>query len=318
VRVSVVVTVRNEEHSVDELIHSLLAQTRAPDEIILTDGGSTDRTAEVVEGWVRWGAPIVFRSCPGANIAAGRNRAVEMAGGEVIACTDAGVRLDPRWLERITAPFDDGADVVMGFFRSAPRNTFERALGATTLPDADEIVPERFVASSRSIAYRRSAWEKVGGYPEWLDYGEDVVFDLALRAAGLRFVWEPRAVVHFRPRPSLPAFVRQYYRYARGDGKANLWPRRHLIRYLTYMAAPLALVIGFWYKGTWVAVSLLASLYVYRPYRRLARSWDQMSRWERPFVLALVPLLRFVGDVAKMLGYPVGVWWRVRRERVDA
>ena len=30
------------------------------------------------------------------------------------------------------------------------------------------------------------------------------------------------------------SFSRQYYFYARGDGKANLWFKRHLIRYLTY------------------------------------------------------------------------------------
>ena len=50
---------------------------------------------------------------------------------------------------------------------------------------------------------------------------EDVVFDLDLRRMGCTFVMEPRANVGFRPRGSLTAFFRQYYRYARGDGKAR-------------------------------------------------------------------------------------------------
>lgn len=316
--VAVVVTVRNEEHTIDELIRSLLAQTRTPDDIVISDGGSTDGTPRVIQRRIERGAPIRFLACAGANIAAGRNRAIEAATGDFIACTDAGAWLDPRWLESIVSPLERGADVVMGAFRAAPRNTFERALGAATLPDVGEIKPDRFIPSSRSIGFTRVAWQQVGGYPEWLDYCEDVVFDLALRRAGLRFAWAPAAVAHYRPRASVAAYFTQYYRYARGDGKANLWPRRHLARYLTYGVAPLVMLAGFWYKGTWLALGLCAGLYLYRPYRRLIRTLDTIPRRERLLAVALVPFLRFVGDVAKMVGYPVGVWWRVRRERANA
>ena len=41
-RVSLVVPLRDEEGSVADLIRSLLAQTRPPDEVVLVDGGSTD------------------------------------------------------------------------------------------------------------------------------------------------------------------------------------------------------------------------------------------------------------------------------------
>ena len=37
--------------------------------------------------------------------------------------------------------------------------------------------------------FSRAVWERVGGYPEWLDYCEDLVFDLALRHAGCRFAF---------------------------------------------------------------------------------------------------------------------------------
>jgi len=316
-KVSVIVTVRNEEGTVDDLIRSLLVQTRRPDEIVFTDGGSTDQTRERIRRWIAPGVPIRVVECPGANIAAGRNRAVEAASSDFIACTDAGVHLDPRWLDRIVAPFADGADVVMGFFVADPKTSFERALGATTLPDAEEIDPARFIASSRSVAFRRAAWAQVGGYPEWLDYCEDVVFDLALRRAGLQLAWAPDAVVYFRPRSSLRSFFRQYYLYARGDGKANLWPRRHLIRYLTYTLGPLATLAGFWYKRSWLGVALVAAFYLYHPYRRLSRTLAELSPAERAQAIALVPVLRLVGDVAKLLGYPAGVRWRLNRTRVS-
>ena len=85
----------------------------------------------------------------------------------------------------------------------------------------------------------------MGGYPEWLDYCEDLIFDLRLRNLVGPFVFAPEALVYFRPRPNLRAFFVQYYRYARGDGKADLWRRRHAIRYLTYLvAAPLVAAAG--------------------------------------------------------------------------
>ena len=315
-KISVIVTVRNEEETIEALVQSLLRQTRAPDEIVIADGGSTDRTVEIIKRLIRHGAPIELLCCPGANIAAGRNRAILAATGEIICCTDAGTRLDSEWLDQISKPFEQGADVAMGFFQADPQSTFEWALGATTLPDQDEIDPNRFIPSSRSIAFRRVVWQAVGGYPEWLDYCEDVVFDLALRRAGFRFAWVPEAKVAYRPRTTLRSYFRQYYLYARGDGKANLWPRRHAIRYLTYLAAPLVFVLGFWYNRAWLGLLVGAGVYLSRPYRRLARSGQDRSRAQRTIGWALVPGLRMAGDVAKMVGYPLGVWWRLQRKKI--
>ncbi len=313
--VSVIATIRNEAGTIDDLIRSLLLQSRRPDDIVFTDGGSTDDTVAIVESWIERGSPIKLLRCPGANIAAGRNRAIEAATGEIIASTDAGSRLDPRWLATLVGPFARGVDVSMGFFHMAPETTFERALGATTLPEANEIDPDTFIPSSRSIAFTRAAWKSVGGYPEWLDYCEDVVFDLRLRAAGFRFAWEPNAVVYYRPRPTVQAYFKQYFLYARGDGKARLWPRRHLVRYLSYTAAPLVTIMGFWYKRSWLALALGAGIYLYRPFRRVVRATDGLPLGERLLAFACVPLMRLVGDVAKMLGYPVGVLWRRTREQ---
>jgi glycosyltransferase involved in cell wall biosynthesis len=316
-KVSVIATVRNEALTIDDLIESLRDQTRHPDEIVIADGGSTDDTADRVERWIAGGTPISLVRCPGANIAAGRNRAIEASTGEIIASTDAGTRLDRRWLEKLVAPLESGADVTMGFFLGAPRTTFEKALAATTLPDVDEVDPARFIASSRSIAFTRAAWKAVGGYPEWLDYCEDVVFDLKFRSAGFRIAWEPGAIVHYRPRNSVSSYARQYYRYGRGDGKANLWPYRQIARYLTYTIAPLVTLSGFWYKRSWLLVAVGACIYLYRPWRRVLKSTGGLPAGDRLLAFGYVPYLRLVGDVSKMIGYPVGVWWRLRRERTD-
>jgi len=313
-RVALCLTVLNEADNLDTLFASVAAQTRQPDEIVVVDGGSTDRTPKVIRSWQARGLPIELVVLAGANISAGRNAAIARATAPIVAVTDAGVRLEAGWLAALTAPFDapDPPDVVSGFFRADPRSAFEAALGATTLPLIDEIQPARFAPSSRSVAFTRRAWESVGGYPEWLDYCEDLIFDFALRDAGCRFGWAPAAIVHFRPRSSPRAFFFQYYRYARGDGKADLWRTRHALRYATYLGLPLGLLTARRRPWLLAPLGLAAAGYVRRPYCRLRPLLPSLSPVERVLAIGWVPLVRLIGDVAKMLGYPVGWAWRLR------
>jgi len=313
-RVSVVATVLNEAGSLPRLLDSLAIQTRLPDEVVICDGGSTDGTLPLLEAESCLSLRVIRR--PGANISQGRNAAIEAATGEVIAVVDAGVRLSPQWLEEIVAPFGDaGIQVVAGFFRPAPQTVFETALGATVLPELREINPARFLPSSRSVAFRRSAWAAVGGYPEWLDYCEDLIFDFRLREWYGPCVFVPEALVYFRPRSSLRAFFAQYYRYARGDGKADLWRGRHAIRYLTYLVAvPFIAVAGALVSPWWWALYLVGIPGMFWVgWRRLARMWGDLGPAQRLQAALWVPVIRVTGDVAKMAGYPVGVWWRWRR-----
>jgi len=316
-RVSVVTTVLNEAASIDILLHSLAQQTRVPDEVVVVDGGSADETLQKLESYAQ-NAPFSLQvlSRPGHNISQGRNVAIAAAQHALIAATDAGVRLEKDWLEQLLAPLsgEDSADVVSGAFVAAPETVFEVALGAVTLPTIGEIDAATFNPSSRSVAFRREAWQRVGGYPEWLDYCEDLLFDLSLRDAGYRFAFAPRAVAHFRPRPTLAAFYKQYYRYARGDGKADLWRYRHLVRYGTYLVALPALVaLSIVHSPLWLlALAIGMAMMLRKPLWRLQSQWGHLPWRKRLSVLGWLPIIRITGDVAKMLGYPAGIWWRRR------
>jgi glycosyltransferase involved in cell wall biosynthesis len=313
-RVSLIATVLNESTSIDRLLRSLADQTRRPDEVVVVDGGSTDGTPEALARFAET-APFAVKVLvkPGANIAAGRNAAISAAAGPLIAVTDAGVRLEPDWLEHLSAPFESepAPDVVSGFFESEPQSFFERVLGAITLPALSEVNGATFNPSSRSVAFRRDAWQRVGGYPEWLDYCEDLVFDFALRDAGFGFAFAPRALVHFQPRGNLRAFWKQYYRYARGDGKADLWRVRHLARYGTYLVGgPVAVALAARHPLGWLAPAVGVAALGRAP---VARVWPHLAGMpitDRARGVALALFLRVVGDVAKMAGYPAGVWWR--------
>ncbi len=296
----------------------MLAQTRLPDEIVVNDCGSQDATATIVAGYAAR-HPRVRLVRGGHNIPSGRNSAVAQARGALIACTDAGLALDPGWLAAIVAPLERGeADLVGGFFAPAPQSIFELTLGAVNYRDAAEIDPAKFLPFGKSMAFRRELWERVGGFPEWASHCEDLLFDLAAERAGFRRAFAAAAVVRFRPRPSLRAFARQYFLYARGDGAAGLWPRRHVARYLVY----LGLLGTLWAMAAWprarlpglALLGLGAAGYTRGPYRRLWRRLAGRGPAARACAMALVPIIRLVGDVAKMAGYPVGL--RLRRRRM--
>ncbi len=317
-------TVRNEAGSLSALLDSVVAQTVQPNEIVIVDGGSTDGTQEIARAYSRWlHIPLRLIEQPRANISEGRNRAIREARYSTVAVTDAGVKLDRRWLELLLEPMkDSGTDIASGFFLPDSRTPFEMAMGATVLPQISDINPDTFLPSSRSIAFRKAAWESIGGYPEWLDYCEDLVFDLDLKRTGHRFAFASDALVYFRPRSSLQAFFRQYFRYARGDGKANLWKKRHAARYATYLVGPILAWVGWRQKETAAGLLMLGLVgaggigYCRRPYARLLPSLRDMPLHSAAYALAMIPIIRLTGDIAKMLGYPVGVLWRLKKRSV--
>ncbi len=325
-RVSVIATVYNEGDSVRPLMESLLNQTRRPDEIVICDGGSQDGTVSVLREYSGRLPGLRIIEASGVNISQGRNTAIAAAAGPIIASTDAGVRLDCNWLERLVAPLEggeggsqEGASAVAGFFLPDVSGAFQLAMGATVLPRVENVDPSRFLPSSRSMAYLKESWRRVGGYPEWLDYSEDLVFDLRLKAESANrnraFAWAPGAIVHFQPRATLKAFWEQYFRYARGDGKADLWRLRHAVRFATYLLLiPALLGHALWGQEArwlgWAGLFVGGLVNCARPWRRLMLLGKGAPAGEVLGAALLVPVIRLVGDAAKICGYPAGLIWR--------
>ena len=215
-------TVLNEGEQMRRLFDSILGQTRLPDEVVVCDGGSSDDTLTILNEYTSQ-LNIHTIKAAGTNISTGRNIAIRAAVGKIIAVTDAGVRLDSCCLAQLVKPLEKAEmTLAAGFYIADPHTVFETAMGATVLPAVDDVNPERFLPSSRSVAFLKSAWEGVGGYPEWLNFSEDVVFDLRVREKFGPFAFSPGAIAYFRPRGSLGEFSRQYRNYAEGDGRTGI------------------------------------------------------------------------------------------------
>ncbi|MGZ8604215.1 MAG: glycosyltransferase [Actinomycetota bacterium] len=298
-KISLVATVKDAGDAIDAFLASLAVQTRAPDEVVVVDGGSTDGTRERL----RRADGVTLIEEPGASIARGRNAAIDAATHDAIAVTDADCVLEPEWLERLLEPLEAGADVAMGYYRPVEDGFLQACMAAVNLPDADEVNPATFMPSARSVAFLRGAIEAAGGYPEWLEIGEDMFVAHRWRELGLDMRFAPRAIVRWRLRATLPETWAQYYRYARGDAIGALYPERHAIRFGVYAGAAYA-----W--GTRGTLRKLASLvgaaaYASRPVRRAMAGFERPADRARA-ALAVPALMAFV-DAAKMAGYLAGV-----------
>jgi glycosyltransferase involved in cell wall biosynthesis len=304
-KVSLISTVKDSAPSVEEFLGSVAAQTRVPDEVVIVDGGSTDGTLDLLRR--AEGITLIEER---ANIARGRNLAIAAAAHDTIAVTDADCVLDPGWLEHLLVPLAQGADVSMGFFAPRTDGFLQECMAVVNLPSsAAEVDPALFMPSARSVAFRRGAIEAVGGYPEWLDIGEDMWVNHRWRALGLDLRFAPQAIVHWRLRPGLGATWLQYFRYARGDAQAGMHPERHALRFGVYggLAAAIASRRA-WPKFAAVAG---AGIYARAPIRR-ARGTFPDAR-ERAIAAVLVPALMGCIDTAKMAGYAVGLIDRSKR-----
>ncbi len=252
-QVSVIVTVKNEEDSILHLLHSLESQSLKPHEVIIIDGGSTDRTVKVVESFISSRPSFKLIVTNGVNRSKGRNIGISSSSEEIVACTDAGVALDEHWLENLVKPLvNDYADFVGGVYVQSGESLLQKCIGILQYPNPRKLQADDFLPSSRSVAFKKSVWKTVGGYPEYLEKAEDTYFDLTVQRKGFRIALAKDAVVSWPARKSLKELFLQYSSYAEWDVRAKLFWKLRIYRFMILAYAFLVFSVfstvtfGFW------------------------------------------------------------------------
>jgi glycosyltransferase involved in cell wall biosynthesis len=267
-RASVVVPVRDEEASVGRLLEGLLAQSLRPAEIVVADGGSSDRTLEIVRRYAADSpAPVVLVEAGPALPGRGRNVAIRRASGEWVACIDAGIVPHPDWLKSLVeaAQADPEAEVVYGRYEAATGSYFEECAAVVYAP-----APGERTRSIASCLLKRAAWERAGGFREDLRSGEDLLFFKRLDEAGARSVHAPAAVVYWSLQPTAAKTFRRFSTYSLNGMRAGLareWQWR-VTRFYLLLAATVAAGALWWWP-----------LLVVPPLVLAARAARRVSRW---------------------------------------
>jgi glycosyltransferase involved in cell wall biosynthesis len=308
--ISLVVPVRDEAASIQTLVESIAGQTRQPDEILFVDGGSRDRTLELLRAARHTDGRIRIIEAAEASPGRGRNLGIEAARHEWIALTDAGIRLEPTWLERLAevARLDPSLAVVYGNYEPLIASFFERC-AALSYPPPKQLRPGGRMRgpSTASMLLRRSVWEKVGGFPD-LRAAEDLIFMEDVRAAGFKEGWSPGATVWWQLQPGLGRTFRKFVIYSRHNvwaGRQWDWhygvARKYILMLLFVL---LAIVHSLW----WLMLPLLITL------ARVAKNiWNRREGrgllWLlNPAQLLGVTAILLTIDAATFIGWAQALW----------
>ena len=312
--ISVVTTVLNDERATKELLSALLPQLGVADELIVVDGGSSDGTTDLVNRCAELDPRVRLIVEDGAGISRGRNLGIGAADNDAIACTDAGCIPVPGWVDAMRRAFHQhpAVDLWTGTYRVEAHQPWEHALVAVGYPAIEELARPtplvrlygRFLGRSfdasmptgRSVAFRRAAWARAGGFPEDLQTGEDVLFGRRIVAGGSRARMVRDAEVSWAQRPSLRANLRMLRRY--GEGSGNSLDARLLGRDVA-RAIAYASVVGVALRGgpaSRTATAAGAAAYLSLPMSRAVRGPSPVR------AAALVPPLAAARDLAKAYG----------------
>ena len=223
-KVSVVVCAYDASGTIDECLTSLAALTYPNVEIIVVNDESRDATGDIA----RAHAGVRVIDIPKGGLSAARNVGLAAASGEIVAYTDADVRVDPDWLNYLVHTLVTADVVGVGGPNVVPEDDawmaqcIARAPGGPTHVLLDDTIAEHIPGCN--MAFRRDALLSVGGFnPVFVRAGDDVDVCWRLQARGLRLGFAPAALVWHHHRTTMEGFWRQQVGY----GEAEAWLHVH-------------------------------------------------------------------------------------------
>nr|WP_245781022.1 glycosyltransferase [Litoreibacter janthinus] len=305
--------VRNEAESVDSTLSSLMESTMLPDEILCADGRSTDNTIELIEAFAKAHPEVSIRVVdnPGKWSGSGRNRAIEVAKGNVILIADFGNTFRANWIEEMSRPFfvDPDVDIVCGLFQPHVTTDFEHCVAVIHMFDdytlhlvpreeRDALLPEVVVPVGMAMGMTRDAWARLGGFPEWLFKGQDKLFGRKAWAQKYKIVvaWDALVDHHVRPTPER-VFNYLYY-YGRGFGQQKLLSNMTKKLGMIYGVFFLLVIAGFFAPVFWLLALVLAGAHLWKfGFKKLLKQNLRPWKWSYLYQLPVALVARDLGSI---------------------
>lgn len=220
---TVVIAGHNEQDSIERCVRSLHEQSRPPDEIIVVSDGSTDHMPRKLRElqkrrMIKEGHCTQIRSGKSAAV----NLALSRATGDFVVNIDCDCTFDRHALRNIVAPMSDprvgavSGNILVRNARDNPITAFQGIEYLITISlgkRAANLTDQVSCVSGAFGAFRRKAWDEVGGLDS--GGGEDLDVTLRLRKAGWKMAFAPNALCYTDVPDTLPALVRQRFRWER-------------------------------------------------------------------------------------------------------
>jgi glycosyltransferase involved in cell wall biosynthesis len=303
--VSIVVPVKNEEKSIQLLIDSIANQTVLPAEVILADGGSSDRTREIIKrniGKLPFNMKLVEleKAYPGE----GRNAGIAKAGCDLIAFTDGGIALDEKWLEELVRPMElDGTiDVVYGAYKPVVDSFIKECSVMAYVPIrkkiGDKTFRTNFIASS---LFKKKICEEAGLFPPFRA-AEDRIFMDNVKRIGAKIAYTDKAVVRWQIPGSLGAIFGRFCEFSMHDiaaGRAKDW---HYSVSRTYAVIIFLSFLGIFINRIFfVAIPALLALRVFRMLYKRREDFRLKYALDPRYLVTIIAII-FLTDIAMFCG----------------
>lgn len=303
-KISFITTIYNEEKTIKLFLESLNGQSQQPHEIIIVDGGSTDETLSIISSFTFLNSKTKIIAKKG-NRAVGRNEAIMAAAGEIIVCSDSGNILDKNWIKNITKPFHDkDVDVCAGYYKGKVENVFQKCVIPYAFVMPDKLNPKTFLPATRSVAFTKKIWEKVGGFDENLSHNEDYAFAHALKNANANIVFAKNAIVYWMPRNTLKSAYIMFLRFAYGDAEARIIRPKVVFIFMRYIMALLILICALFLKSSIMLIILFILFFLYILWA-IWKNYRYINDWKGVYYL---PLLQLTSDAAVIIGTTQGIF----------
>ena len=248
-RASIIIPAYNAEKTLAECLAACQAQDYPDFEVIVADDGSTDGTGAAARQF----EAVHYHLQDNGGPSSARNAGARIASGDVLVYTDADCVPRPDWLRQLANGLVDGVVAIGGTYTIAnPDSRLARVVQAEIAQRHRHFQKDVDFLGSFNVAYRREAFEAVGGFDETYRQASGEDNDLAYRLIdrGGRLVFTPEAVVaHYHPERLLPylrtqsrhgywrvKLYREHPKRATGDQYAG-WP--------DLLAPPLGLALPF-------------------------------------------------------------------------
>jgi len=210
-KLSIVIAAKNEEKNINSLFDSLelLNYPKENFEVLIVDDNSTDKTAELIQSKISDKNNYIFIKAENKEFEGKKGAlsiGIKNAKNNFIVITDADCKPETNWLNAIAGGLDYGYDFVFGVAPIKTGRTFVEKLSAfenlrnTYLTVAAVGLNIPYSAAARSFAFRKTSFERIGGYSkttETLSGDDDLLIREAVKNKMLvGTVIEPDALVY--------------------------------------------------------------------------------------------------------------------------
>lgn len=231
-RFSVIIAARNEEHTIESLLHSITAIEYPKNmfEVIIVNDRSEDNTLSIIEKYIPLlGNARVITIKENASDMPNKKNAlrtgIDAASYDILAFTDADCIVPKNWLTELSKSFSGTVGVVAGYspYRFDTKNWFHDFLEYEELMNsigaaATIGLRRAFMCTGRNFAYRKEVFHEVGGYEKIkhsISGDDDLFIQLVQKHTKweIRYMTAPESVVRTIPPETISRFIQQRIRH---------------------------------------------------------------------------------------------------------